>query len=696
MQNQSVDLHHQLAQAQLPSMPQILVQLLDLCDRDEASLAELGGLVNKDAAITARVIAIANSAYYRRSQLLDGLDQCLAVLGSEAVRGVVLNQSIQELFGRFRGGAGFDLRPFWLHALRCAVFAKRLAKHVNYANADEAYLAGLLHDVGQLALIAVASDRYLPMLKAHVDESDLLQAEQAAFGLNHAEIGAWLAERWRMHPLFVDGLRYHHEPRERIRHAHPLARIVALANQFSTVPGEAEAEALATAWGLSPGAGLSLMTGAEEAVRLIAEQFGIVLPDNDPEQAQTEVRQATEKLVDAMSDRLLASHAFPATACDADPEFARLMLAQSTRLIFGACSVALFTPESGCLRGEGLDADGHRLVELEIALDDPDSGIARAWRGESAALPNGTAASLVDAQVRRLMRAAVLMPLRLGEAGQSVGVLVLGIDAESAGALKGRTRLLPVFAREAARFLSQSRRRWERLDQVRDATAQAYVAHARKIVHEAGNPLSVVRNYLSILKNQVAGQDRQQQDIALLEDELRRVGRILEGLKQPIAACDAVKAVTAVDVGVLINAVLRFCGPGKTEPLGIVLESSLEPNLPRVRGDADKLKQILINLIFNAAEVLPQGGQIRIGASAWRDAQGVASVEIEVADNGPGLPAEVLDRLYQPVQTRKGDGHSGLGLSIVKGLVDALNGRLQCRSGSGGTTFKMVFPAADG
>jgi signal transduction histidine kinase len=115
-------------------------------------------------------------------------------------------------------------------------------------------------------------------------------------------------------------------------------------------------------------------------------------------------------------------------------------------------------------------------------------------------------------------------------------------------------------------------------------------------------------------------------------------------------------------------------------------------DLPRLATDPDKLKQVLTNLIFNAAEAMGGKGRISLSTLSWRAGMDRGSVEISVNDEGPGLPKEILDRLYQPVTSEKGGEHAGLGLSIVARLVESLGGTLQCNSGPRGTRFKILLP----
>ena len=117
MAETTVDIHKQLATARLPSLPQALLRIMDLAERDDVGLAEIGAVVSQDSGFSAKVLSTANSAYYSRGRSLGNIDQCLSVMGAAQVRRIALNQSVAELFGRFQKASGFDMRYYWFHVL---------------------------------------------------------------------------------------------------------------------------------------------------------------------------------------------------------------------------------------------------------------------------------------------------------------------------------------------------------------------------------------------------------------------------------------------------------------------------------------------------------------------------------------------------------------------------------------------------
>lgn len=700
MEANVLDIHKQIAMARLPSLPQALLRIMDLAERDDVGLAEIGAAVSQDAGLAAKVISTANSAYYSRGRSIASIDQCLSVMGAAQVRRIALNQSVAELFGRFQKNSGFDMRYFWYHVLCVAITARELAKRLDYANVDEAYLAGLLHDVGQLALLSVAADQYLPLFKTATGELRLMDEEQKLFGLAHPEIGAWLAQRWNLHSFLADALLYHHEPLSRVRDAHLLVQIVTLANLFNNLfEGEVQlADDDLAFWEVSVEEAKAMVEAAEAEAKNLATALGIeILPRKQhPHFTPARDNSAHTTLADAVSTRLEAQSTLPEQLEGANQEEVYLGIVRSAKMLFASRGAALFLARGETLQGQHTADDDSRLGEIRIHLPAPDSAIARAFQGQPGlAGGNPRGESLADTQVLRILGDERLLCMPLGHDGAPLGALVIGMDADSAQTFMQRRALISTFAREGGRRLAQSLHQVNLESSVRADAQQQFQLHARKIVHEANNPLGVIRNYIGLLREQLSDKKQAQEDFDLVESELRRVARILQQLKDTEATPPGGKAAAgSVDINALINDVIRFCRLGRPELAHVETRLQLDSNLPALRVNGDKVRQVLTNLIFNAAEAMPKGGEITISSANWRSAKGQDSVEITVRDNGPGLPPTVLERLYQPVQSRKGGAHQGLGLSIVGKLVDELGGIMQCNTSQSGTSFKILLPAS--
>jgi signal transduction histidine kinase len=178
--------------------------------------------------------------------------------------------------------------------------------------------------------------------------------------------------------------------------------------------------------------------------------------------------------------------------------------------------------------------------------------------------------------------------------------------------------------------------------------------------------------------------------MSILNEEIDRVGQLVNSMAdlQPAAAGPG-----AVVVAKVADEVMRLFRTTGFLPQSVEVALNVQDDA-RIEGDADMLKQVLVNLVKNAIEALAErGGRIEIASRGLVNRDRKLYVELVVSDNGPGLPGEVLANLFSAVKSTKDGAHHGLGLSIVHSLVKKLHGHVACRSGGLGTAFEILLPA---
>jgi signal transduction histidine kinase len=179
--------------------------------------------------------------------------------------------------------------------------------------------------------------------------------------------------------------------------------------------------------------------------------------------------------------------------------------------------------------------------------------------------------------------------------------------------------------------------------------------------------------------------------MSILNEEIDRVGQLVSSLAD-LQPQDAVPRPT--DVAKVAADVVRLFRATAFVPASVEIVLSMPEDATCIEGDADILKQILVNLVKNAVEALLEtGGRIEIASRGHVNRERRLYLELVVSDTGPGLSREVLANLFAAVKSTKPGAHHGLGLSIVHSLVKKLHGDIACRSGHTGTSFEILLPA---
>ncbi|WP_079432887.1 HDOD domain-containing protein [Zoogloea sp. LCSB751] len=198
----------------LPAMPTVALELLHTLTETDASSADLVDLARRiaqDQAITARVLRVANSPFYGLQSRVASINDAIVVLGFSAVRSLVLAAAVMA---SLPGGpcTGFSQERFWRHVLGTAAAAQAIGKRLGRPS-EALFIAGLLHDIGRLALVVLYPARYAATLAAAREQDRGLQeTELAFFGFDHAAVGASLAEHWHFPAEIADALAWHHQP----------------------------------------------------------------------------------------------------------------------------------------------------------------------------------------------------------------------------------------------------------------------------------------------------------------------------------------------------------------------------------------------------------------------------------------------------------------------------------------------------
>lgn len=212
------------------SLPQAITELLREIDQPNFSTDSIARVILKDPALTSRILKLANSSFYQRFARTTTVQQAVQVLGISTVKCMALSSSVLNA-ERIQRLSHINAKHFFADILSVAVGAEKIAKAVGYKASDEAFIAGLLHDVGIIFFLHHHASQYAKIADRHVKAGSVTEAERALFGIDHCEVGYHLAVKWRLPNAVCEAIRDHHLY-DRIKPGVSIPNILKLATLF--------------------------------------------------------------------------------------------------------------------------------------------------------------------------------------------------------------------------------------------------------------------------------------------------------------------------------------------------------------------------------------------------------------------------------------------------------------------------------
>lgn len=210
-------------------IPAVAMQIINYIDRPDAEISELARLISMDQALTTEVLKLANSAYYGFPRRVSTISEAVVILGFSTTRSVVWSVILSSTLKKPVLGYALPEGALWKHSVAVAVGSKLILQHssVRGINLEEAFVAGLIHDIGKLLLATYVAGVYQEIMKVISQGKTFDEAEREVLGYDHAEVGALTAEKWHLPETYVEAIRYHHRPTET---DNLLAKVVHLAD----------------------------------------------------------------------------------------------------------------------------------------------------------------------------------------------------------------------------------------------------------------------------------------------------------------------------------------------------------------------------------------------------------------------------------------------------------------------------------
>ncbi len=217
----------------LPPIPATAIKALEMTNDPQVSVRDVQMVLAQDQALTARILRISNSSMYGLRREISTVSHAVAILGLDTTRSILAAACVQQVFqtGMVRAR---DLGTKLLsdHSWGAGLCSRVIARTVRYPALEEAFLAGLMHDIGKPVLLKNLPDRYMPIINdVYRGEATFHDAELVVLGFSHAQVGAILAEKWNFPPQLAEAIGFHHDPGSAPKYGQ-LASITSLANKI--------------------------------------------------------------------------------------------------------------------------------------------------------------------------------------------------------------------------------------------------------------------------------------------------------------------------------------------------------------------------------------------------------------------------------------------------------------------------------
>ncbi len=195
------------------SLPEVFIRINEMVENPHYSASDIGRVISKDPAMTARLLKIVNSPFYNFPSRIDTVSRAITVIGVRELRDLVLATSVVKMFAGLPNDL-VSMDSFWRHSTQCAIVARILAVKNRELNVERFFIAGLLHDIGSLLIY-----RKIPelareaLLRASHNDEVLEEAERRVMGFTHADVGGELIRKWRLPKNIEEAVECHHLPR---------------------------------------------------------------------------------------------------------------------------------------------------------------------------------------------------------------------------------------------------------------------------------------------------------------------------------------------------------------------------------------------------------------------------------------------------------------------------------------------------
>jgi len=728
---------------EIPTIPSVAVKVLESTASDDIDITYLANIIESDPALSLKILKQANRSGNPLSQQINSIQHSITYLGMNTIRCILLGILSQD----YLGSQNLDLlewkRQIWAHSLACAVAAQLIAETTYPDLKDEAFTAGILHDIGKIVIMTALPGKYKDILQEDASQGVMYQEmEQDIFHCDHTLAGKWLGQKWSLPDYLLNTISYHHQPVEyldSLRDNKYLVLILKLANNL------AHEYFLDLKWNNQFIQEYKYLTRELEIDQETLDNIRHKIPtlysqrayyfelENDLYKIQTPLIQKANQKLSSISVQL---------------ENKKQKLQENNKLLFFINDLAMNLSNSGSfddvfyntantflefhkfyagviyivdIENRMLEGrtwiQNQRSKKLNCFLDNEGLPI---WDQQTENFPTGLKEILSSYKSRLEFQTPqpdlfndniyfrhpfYIIPLISnshnirGEFCFALNKKALNISSEERQGLKQTSNLiistfeklklqenLEVKNEELSLTLNKNQQLSQELIQTERLAAVGQLAAGA--AHEINNPLAIINARAQLIHSKEKDENKKQQ-LNQITGQIERISEILSNLMD--FARPSPPQFTKADITSIIDKVLNFVQP-KLDKFAIQTHKEYHPDTPMIQADINQLEQAFLNFIINAQHSMEeQGGTLQIRVSPFRRKK---YLKITIEDTGIGIPPKNLNKIFNPFYTTKQPGKgTGLGLSTSLSIIENHYGKLDIDSlENHGTSVTIQLP----
>ncbi len=727
---------------QLPTLPGVAIQVLELTMQDEIDIDKLARLIETDPALTAKILKLVNRASHKLTRHITTVQQAISMLGLTTLRCSLLGVITQEYITGENHHTRQLQKDIWTHSLVCAIGAQLIAEKTYPELRHEAFVAGIMHDIGKILIMLTLPDQFQAIQNEHSrDHSDLITLELNALNCSHTQVGKWLAQKWSLPQGLTEVIFYHHQPahsipllqtRSELLHIVMLADLVAHDFFLDRSHGPTEVDELNQLLRHLELDEDDLATIQKRISPLYVERAELFNLESDLNHLYIPVVQKANQKLSAISLELERNKKKIYYAS----QYQKLINDTALNISNGKTFEDIFAGVGETFKSSSLFQAGviytldleNRLLEGRIWLY-PDKNKKLLcfldkegqpiWDQQTSHFPKGLKGILASYTQR--MDKNDREPQRHAQLHYRHPFYIFPLYSYP-GTIKGEFCLIPasedktlgdeefLHIQQTVKLVTASLEKLlahDSLEQRNDELSLALWKNQQinnKLLqterlaavgqlsagaaHEINNPLAIINARAQLMQLKETD-EKKLEHLKQITDQIDRISNILTNLMD--FARPNPPDLGSVDIPELLHKVIQLTHIA-LDKCHIEVTTTFDPQTPAIKADSNQLEQVFLNLIINAQHSMEErGGKLSIQVRPDKDRKYVV---IKIIDQGGGIPQKDLAKIFDPFYSTKEPGKgTGLGLSTSLSIIENHFGKLDIHSKEGaGTNVTIRLP----